>query len=343
MTAIPNIWYSNFNTVKDEIFKINQIGEKVLEGKDISRDDALFILSLGREYLFPLFTWTDRIRQSFYGNRIDLCSVINARSGGCTEDCSFCSQSVHFSTGIAVYPLLPVETMIEGAKRAKSWGAKRFCLATSGRGIRSHKDLEKLCMAVKRITEEVGINVCATLGDLTKEEILALMEAGLSRFHHNLETAESYFPEICTTHTFKDRFSCVERARDLGISTCSGGLFGIGESPEQIYELARAIKDLDVDSVPINFLMPVKGTPLSSFEPVGPAEGLKIIALFRFMLPDKEIRVCGGRETALRELHPLIFASGANGMMVGNYLTKGGRDPVKDLQMLKDLGLEATF
>jgi len=335
--------YSNFNTVNDKIFKINQIGEKVLEGKEISRDEALFIMSLERKYLFHLLSWTDRIRQTFYGNKVDLCSVINARSGGCTEDCSFCSQSVHFSTGIAVYPLLPVETMLEGAKRAKSWGAKRFCLATSGKGIRSQKDLEKLCLAVKRITEEVGISVCATLGNLSNDEIIALMEAGLSRFHHNLETAESYFPKICTTHTFRDRFTCVERARSLGISTCSGGIFGIGESPEQVYELARAIKDLHVDSVPINFLMPIKGTPLGDFEPVSPVYGLKIIALFRLMLPDKEIRVCGGRETALRELHPLIFASGASGMMVGNYLTRGGRDPVKDLQMLKDLGLEVAF
>lgn len=326
----------------NEIRQINFIGEKVIEGKEVSQEEAFFILTLDKRFLPYLLSWADRIRQTFNANRVDLCSVINAKAGGCTEDCSFCSQSVYFSTGIASYPLLPADTILEGARRAKSWGAKRFCLATSGKGIRNEKDLEKICEIINRITKEVGISVCATLGSLTEDEILALKAAGLARFHHNLETAESYFPEICSTHTFRDRFECVILAKKLGMSTCSGGIFGIGESLEQRFELACAIKALDVDSVPINFLMPIKGTPSSTFQSVGPAEGLKIIALFRFMMPGKEIRVCGGRETALRELHPLIFASGANGMMIGNYLTREGRDPRKDLQMLEDLGMEVS-
>jgi len=195
---------------------------------------------------------------------------------------------------------------------------------------------------VERIKDEVGIDVCATLGALTGEEMVALKEAGIKRFHHNLETAEAYFPRICTTHTYQDRVEQVKLAKVIGLSTCSGGIFGIGESIENRVSLAFEIMALDVDSIPINFLMPVQGTPLSDASPISPAEALKIIALFRFLMPDKEIRVCGGRTTALRDLHPLIFAAGANGMMIGNYLTKSGREPGKDLLMLRDLGLESV-
>ena len=319
---------------------IDYIGKKSLLNKGITRDEALLILNLDHKFLFPLLTWTDRVRQAFNGNTVDLCSVINARSGGCPEDCSFCSQSVNSSTDITTYPLLPVDTIIEGAKTAKSNGATKFCLATSGNGIGSEKELNKICEVIEKINKEVGINVCATLGSLSKDEMIALKSAGLTRFHHNLETAESYFPEVCTTHTYQDRIDQVRFAKDVGFSICSGGIFGIGETIEHRIDLAFAIKALDVDSVPINFLMPFQGSPLSNTTPISPFEALKIIALFRFSMPYIEIRICGGRTTALRELHPLIFSAGANGMMIGNYLTKGGREPNKDIQMLSDLGLE---
>lgn len=322
--------------------KLDQIGEKALSGKGITRDDAFFILGLNQKHLFHLFIWTDRIRQTFNGNKVDLCSVINARSGGCSEDCSFCSQSVHFSTGISSYPLLPAETILEGAKAAKSSGATKFCLATSGKGIKNKRELEKICTIVEKIRDEVGIGVCATLGALSDEEMAALKMAGLTRFHHNLETAEAYFSRVCTTHTYQDRMDRVRAAKRIGLSTCSGGIFGVGERIEHRVDLAFEIMALDVDSVPINFLMPVRGTPLEDLPPISPVEALKIIALFRFLMPDKEIRVCGGRLSALRDLHPLIFASGANGMMIGNYLTKSGREPNKDLQMLRDWGFESV-
>ncbi len=320
--------------------KIDLIGKKALSGEGLTREEALFILRLENQYLLHLLSWTDKIRQTFAGNSIDLCSVINARSGGCTEDCSFCSQSIHFSTGIEAYPLLPIETMIEGAKMAKSSGATKFCLATSGKGIRNKKELDKLCMAVERIRKETGIGVCATLGALTEEEMAALKTAGLTRFHHNLETAEAYFPAICTTHTYRDRVEEVRLAKRIGISTCSGCLLGIGENIEHRVDLAFELMALDVDSIPVNFLMSIPGTPLANVLPMTPSDSLKIIALFRILMPKKEIRVCGGRITALHDLHPLIFAGGANGMMVGNYLTKSGREAGKDLQMLRDLGLE---
>lgn len=322
--------------------KIDVIGEKALSGKGITDDEAIFILKLENCHLSYLLAWADRIRQTFNGNRIELCSVINARSGGCPEDCSFCSQSIYSSAGVASYPLLPINSVVEGARMAKSWGAKRFCLATSGKGINNKKELDKLCEAVARIKMEAGMEVCATLGALTGEEIAALKTAGLSRLHHNLEASESFFPNVCTTHTYKERVEQVRLAKDIGLSTCSGGIFGMGETAGQRAELAFALLALDVASVPVNFLMPAAGTPLQDVSPITPADSLKAIALFRFLMPDKEIRVCGGRMTSLRDLHPLIFAAGANGMMIGNYLTRSGREPNKDLQMLKDLGLEIS-
>ena len=319
--------------------RIVTICEKSLSGKGIVHDEAEFILRLDNIYLSYLLAWTERIRQTFNGNKIELCSVINARSGGCSEDCSFCTQSVYSTTDVASYPLLSLDVILEGAQSAKSNGAAKFCLATSGTGINNSRELEMLCEAVEKIRTEVGIEVCATLGAMTKEQMTALKDAGLSRFHHNLETAESYFPSVCTTHTYRDRIEQVAVAKEAGLSTCSGGIFGMGESMEQRVELAFALMELDADSVPVNFLMPSTGTPLGQITAIKPVEALKVIAMLRLLMPDKEIRVCGGRMTALHDLHPLIFASGANGMMIGNYLTRSGREPHKDLQMLKDLGL----
>ncbi len=320
--------------------KIDLICEKALYGKGITHEDAEFILRLDNIYLSFLLAWTDRIRQTFNGNKIELCSVINARSGGCSEDCSFCSQSVYSSTDVASYPLLSLSSIIAGARTARSCGATKFCLATSGKGINNEKELQKLCEATEKIRSEVGIEVCATLGAITKDQMDAMKGAGLTRFHHNLEAAESYFPSVCTTHTYKDRVEQVKTAKDIGLSTCSGGLFGMGETIEQRVELAFALMGLEVDSVPVNFLMPAAGTALGNIAPIQPAEALKVIALLRILMPEKEIRVCGGRITALHDLHPFIFAAGANGMMIGNYLTRSGREPQKDINMLKDLGLE---
>ena len=319
--------------------RIDTICEKALSGKGITDDEAEFILQVDNNYLSYLLAWTERIRQTFNGNKIELCSVINARSGGCSEDCSFCTQSVYSTADVASYPLLSLNVILEGARSAKSNGAVKFCLATSGNGINNSKELEMLCDAAEKIRTEVGIEVCATLGTMTKEQMTSLKNAGLTRFHHNLETAESYFPSVCSTHTYRDRIEQVAVAKEAGLATCSGGIFGMGESIEQRVELAVALKELDADSVPVNFLMPSSGTALGQITPIEPAEALKVIAMLRLLMPDKEIRVCGGRMTALHDLHPLIFASGANGMMIGNYLTRSGREPNKDLQMLKNLGL----
>lgn len=319
--------------------QIDTICEKALSGKGITHDEAEFILQIDNSCLSYLLALTERVRQTYNGSKIELCSVINARSGGCSEDCSFCTQSVYASSDAATYPLLSLDVILEGARSAKSNGAVKFCLATSGAGITNSRELDRLCDAAKKIRTEVGIEVCATLGAMSLEQMIAMKDAGLTRFHHNLETAESYFPSICTTHTYRDRIEQVAVAKEAGLSTCSGGIFGMGESIEQRVELAFALMELDADSVPVNFLMPSSGTALGHITPIEPAAALKTIAMLRLLMPDKEIRVCGGRMTALHDLHPLIFASGANGMMIGNYLTRSGREPHKDLQMLKDLGL----
>ena len=209
---------------------------------------------------------------------------------------------------------------------------------TSGKGITSAKELEALCASIEEIAQNSDLIPCASLGVLDREHMDCLREAGLRRYHHNLETAESHFPKICSTHSFNERVRTIIAAQKAGFETCSGGILGLGETPEQRIELAFALKDMDVDSIPLNFLNPVTGTPAEKYPSLHPLEILKIIALFRFILPKKDIRVCGGRETGLRTLQPFMYVAGANGTMVGNYLTTSGRNPDVDLQEIKDLG-----
>jgi biotin synthase len=228
--------------------------------------------------------------------------------------------------------------MAEAAQSAKKNKAKRFCIVTSGRGIDIEEDLEKIAQGIQKV-RELGLSPCATLGTLTKYQLSYLKQAGLHRFHHNIETSRDYFPRICTTHTFEDRLEVLGHARALGLSTCSGGILGMGESMEDRIKMAMTLREINVDSVPINFLMPIKGTPFEKIKAISPLEALHSLALFRLILPDKEIRVCGGRGTALGQLHPLIFTAGADGFMIGNYLTTSGLDPADDLEMIQHLGL----
>jgi biotin synthase len=228
--------------------------------------------------------------------------------------------------------------MAEAAASARKNGAKRFCIVTSGRGIDSRDDLGNIAHGIRRV-RELGLFPCATLGTLTKEQLACLRDAGLHRYHHNIETSREFFPQICTTHSFDERLDVLNSARSLGLSACSGGILGMGESMDDRIRMAFTLRDLGVDSVPINFLMPITGTPLGHTHALAPLEALHAIALFRLILPEKEIRVCAGRGTGLRSLHPLIFLAGADGFMIGNYLTTSGLDPADDLRMLKDLGL----
>jgi biotin synthase len=288
--------------------------------------------------LWDLFVAAGRVRQKFRGETVDICSIVNAKSGACSENCSYCAQSVYHATSAPVYPLISVDRITEAAISSKRNGAKRFCIVTSGRGIDSHADLETIAEGIRRV-REIGLSPCATLGTLTRDQLSYLKNAGLQRYHHNIETSREYFSQICTTHGFDERLEVLINARSLGLSACSGGILGMGESMDDRIKMAFTLREIDVDSVPINFLMPILGTPLESVTPITPLEALHSLALFRLILPKKEIRVCAGRGTTLGQLHPLIFAAGADGFMIGNYLTTSGLDPEEDLKMLRDLGL----
>lgn len=317
---------------------ISDVADSVLSGKTLDYQSALALSDAAAADLWDLFAAAGRVRQHFRGNRVDICSIVNAKSGACGENCSYCAQSAHHNTDALVYPLISVDRMAEAAASAKQNGAKRFCIVTSGRGIDSQDDLNRIAQGIAKV-REIGLSPCATLGTLTNPQLAFLKDAGLHRYHHNIETSREYFPHICTTHSFDERLTVLSNARSLGLSACSGGILGMGESMADRIQMAFTLRDINVDSVPINFLMPIMGTPLENITPIAPLEALKSIALFRLILPEKEIRVCAGRGSALGQLHPLIFAAGADGFMIGNYLTASGLNPEDDLTMLRHLEL----
>jgi biotin synthase len=259
--------------------------------ESISRQSAIDLSGLKGAEIYDLFTRANRIRDKFRGNKVDLCSIINAKSGACPEDCSFCAQSSRNKTEAGVYPLISKEKILEAATSVKKSGVGRFCIVTSGRQAVG-RDLREICGSISEI-RKTGLLPCATLGMLEKEQLEQLKMAGLHRYHHNLETSEAFFGEICTTHTYREKIRTIETAKALGFSICSGGIFGLGESWEDRIDLAFALKGLEVDSVPINFFTPISGTPLAYRDLLHPLEALKIISIYRLILPYSEIRVSG--------------------------------------------------
>lgn len=287
-----------------------------------------------------LFASANRLRRHFRGNSVDLCAIINAKSGACPEDCSYCAQSAAGSAGVAVYPLLEITVVLDKASEAAANGVKRFCIVTSGRKP-SKEDLKKIALLVRSV-RDIGLLPCATLGLLDEDELKRLKESGLERYHHNLETSERFFPEICRTHTYHDKLKTIEAVHNAGLSLCSGGIFGLGETWEDRIDMAFALDKVNADSVPINFLIPVKGTPLGNRDLLKPLEALKIISLYRFILPRKEIRVCGGRIQALGEFNSMVFMAGADSLLTGNYLTTTGRTYADDLRLINNCGLSGV-
>ena len=286
-----------------------------------------------------LYKEADRLRQEFFGNKVELCSIINAKSGNCSQDCAFCAQSVHHKTDIASYPLVSAEKIAGCAKSAAGLKACAFGIVTSGGSIDENGEFSEICDAIRRIKKDGLVNPDVSLGTLNSHMARRLKGAGLLRYHHNLETSEKFFPNICGTHSYKDRIATIKIAKEAGLGVCCGGLFGLGESIEDRIDFVFALKELDVDAVPLNFFIPVKGTPLETAKPLKQEEILMTIALFRMVLPDKHIKVCGGRELNLKNRQEEIFSAGASGMMIGGYLTQGGRPPEDDLKMLDKLGL----
>jgi len=316
--------------------KIRQLQEKSIKRKPLSFEEARWLIERPDNETFELIEAADGIRRHFKSNKVKLCSIVNAKSGKCSENCSYCAQSAHHRTKIDVYPLMSSEEICASAKKAKESGGNCFGIVTSGKGINSEKEFNEVCKAVSRIK---GMNRCASLGILSLDQLKKLKGAGLTKFHHNLEAAKSYFPKVCTTHTFDDRVETVKSAKKAGLSICCGGIFGLGESLKQRVELAFQINKLDPDSIPINFLNPIKGTRAEKRPLLEPLEALRVIAIFRFVMPDKDIVICGGREVTLKSLQPLMFIAGANMTLLGNYLTTAGNTPEQDIKMISDLGL----
>ncbi|MFH1846049.1 MAG: biotin synthase BioB [Candidatus Omnitrophota bacterium] len=275
-------------------------------------------------------------RREGVGSKIEPCSIINAKSGVCSEDCKFCAQSSHYNTEISAYSLRSCEEIVKAGHSAEKHGAKRFGIVTSGRRLSFH-ELELVADAVKIICKDTGISVCASLGALNKNDLVMLKQAGLSRYHHNIETSERFFPNIVTTHDYKERINTILAAKEAGLEVCSGGIFGIGESWHDRINMALLLDELGAGSIPLNFLIPIKGTPLSQADSVPPFEAIRIIALFRLMLKHADIKVVAGRETILKDFQGLIHIAGANGIMVGDYLTVPGRSREEDIALIKEV------
>ncbi len=311
---------------------IKHLEEKILQGGSISKDNALYIAEVTGTGIFELFASANKIRNHFRGNKIGLCSIVNAKSGACSENCSFCAQSSKSKAEVKVYPLLDKGIVIQKAKEAKKSGAKSFSIVTSGRKV-SNRDLSAIADMISEI-REIGLLPCASLGLLEEKELSILKTAGLDRYHHNLETSERFFPQICSTHSFADKIETIDAVKSIGLSICSGGIFGMGEMWQDRIDMAFLLKELNVDSVPINFLIPIKGAALGYRDFVHPFEALKIISLYRFILPQKEIRICGGRMQILGEFNSMVFLAGADSLLTGNYLTTLGRSYEDDLRLI---------
>ena len=318
---------------------IDDMIEIALKGQSISSDKALQLESLTHEELDYLFIGTDRIRDKFKGEDVKICSIVNAKSGRCVEDCSFCAQSSSFQTDAPETELMSVEEMVAAAKEAEAFGANEFSIVASGTKMDDRKELDKVIAAVRRIKAETKLETCCSLGLMELDDLKELKAAGLDRCHHNLETAASFFNNIVTTHTYEDEVKAVQNAKEAGLQVCVGGIFGMGETFAQRVELAFSIRDLGTQSLPINFLKPIDGTGLDHLETIEYYDALKTIALLRLVLPKIDLFVCGGREEVMTDKQEQLFSAGANGILGGNYLTTKGQDPKRDIEMIKSLGL----
>ncbi|MFH1562501.1 MAG: biotin synthase BioB [Nitrospirota bacterium] len=321
---------------------INQVlletSKGLLNNEPITFSKAIYFSRLEGADILDLVSLANRIRKEYAGEGIDLCSIINAKSGACSEDCCFCAQSTHYKTNILTYSLESEDEILEAAKNAETSGATRFCIVISGKKPDT-KDFKKIVSALGKIRKETNLKLDCSLGTLNEEEIYELKNAGVTRYNHNLETSEGYFKQICSTHSYEDRLNTVKMLKKIGLEVCCGGIIGLGEDWDERIRLAFALKDLDIDCIPINILTPRSGTPLENAKPLSPMEIIKTIAIFRLILKDKIIKIAGGREVNLRDLQALALLAGANGLIVGNYLTTGGRAADLDLQMIKDLGM----
>ncbi len=325
--------------------RIASLGRRVLAGGQIERDDALFLFNLeGSADIHDLLAWANRIREHFKGNKIHLCSIVNAKAGACSENCSFCAQSSFYQTGSPKYGFIDPEPVIEAAEEANKNSVTAVGLVAAWKGLKEGPMLDEVCDRIRELSNSGKTRADASLG-IIKSQVVAdrLKEAGLECYGHNLESSRRFFPQTCSTHTYDDRIETISYLKKAGLKICSGGIIGMGETREDRCDLAFSLREIGANVCPINILNPIKGTPFENNPPLPPLEILKTIACFRFILPRQEIMIAGGRTVNLRDLQPMIFMAGASALMVGNYLTTLNQPVEKDLQMLRDLGLDPSW
>ncbi len=315
--------------------QIEQLGHAVMQGRQVTKEEALWLYE---QPLEKLCRTADAIRRHFCSNGFDVCTIINGKSGRCSENCRFCAQSAHNHTGAQEYPLLSEEEILAQAKTQARQGVLRYSIVTSGKKL-SDQEVNQMCQAVRRIRRETDLSVCVSFGLLAKEQFQRLREAGVSRVHNNLETSRRNFPNVCTTHTFEDKINAIQAAKEAGLSVCSGGIMGLGETLEDRIEMALTLRELGVKSVPVNFLNPIPKTPMERNERITEEEARRIVAVYRFLLPEAAIRLAGGRGL-LADKGRGCFQSGANAAISGDMLTTAGITVQTDLEILRELGYE---
>jgi biotin synthase len=316
----------------------HQLADKALRNIIPERAELKAVLQASEEQLPELLSAAFKVRRHYYGKRVQIHVLQNAKSGLCPEDCHYCSQSSVSEAPIERYRFMSKESLVERAKQAKAAGAVRFCIVNSGRGP-TPNEIDEIAEAVREIRAATGMNICCSLGLMTEEKVRRLKEVGVGRINHNLNTSRAHHPAIVTTHTYDDRVATIENVKKAGVSTCSGGIIGMGESDDDIIDLALSLRAMDIDSIPVNFLTSIANTPFENKHELTPQRCLKTLCLFRFVNPSKEIRVAGGREINLRSLQPLALYP-ANSIFVNGYLTTPGQEASDAHQMIRDLGFE---
>ncbi|HZT35718.1 MAG TPA: biotin synthase BioB, partial [Nitrososphaera sp.] len=324
---------------RQQMNDFSHLAQQSLTGAALSREEARAVLQSADEHLPDLLQAALTVRERFWGRKVKICLLQNARSGLCPEDCHYCSQSVISTASINKYRLLPTEQLLAGARKAVESGARRYCMVTSGRGPTA-RDIEHLSAAVRAIKSEFpDLEICLSLGLMSEAQARALKEAGVGWINHNLNTSRRFYPEICTTHTYDDRVETVRNVKRAGLSTCCGGIIGMGENDEDILDLAYAARELEIDSIPVNFLYPIAGTPLGERRDFLPTKGLKTLCLMRFLNPRSEIRMAAGRELYLGSWGGLALYP-ANSIFVEGYLTTPGQQAQAARKLVEEAGFE---
>lgn len=318
---------------------VEKLKSKVLAGGEVTREEALELMDVPLEELSQA---ADQLREHFCGDRFDLCTIVNGKCGKCSEDCKYCAQSAHYHTSLEEsYPLLSTEELVKGAAENKRQGVLRYSIVTSGRKL-SDREVDQVCESIRAIREQVGIEVCVSFGLLGEEAFRKLKEAGASRVHCNLESSRRYFPQVCTTHTYDEKIETMKAARRAGLSVCSGGIIGLGETMEDRIDMVLTARELGVKSVPVNLLNPIPGTPYEHNPVLTEDELRRVVAIFRFLIPDGNIRLAGGRGL-LEDKGARCFCSGANAAISGDMLTTAGITVERDLEMLRKLGYQVRL